>query len=134
MNRPSPAPAKSALRSRVTNRSAVLTGVDGRSAMARRYRDLVDALADQMGGDPGEVEMLQIRAAATLHLHVEELTARIARGEAVSSEELTRAANGAMRATTALTALRPRKAGRPATPQTVVDYLAAKRAGGEAAA
>jgi hypothetical protein len=37
------------LRSRVTNGSQLLAGVDGRTAAARRYRDLCMALADDMG-------------------------------------------------------------------------------------
>ena len=38
-------------RSRVTNDSALLAGVDGRSAIARRFRDLVGAIISDMGGD-----------------------------------------------------------------------------------
>lgn len=110
-------------RSRISNRSSLLAGVDGRSALARRYRDLVAALAAEMGGSLGEAEVLQVRAAASMTLHVEELTARIIRGEPVDSEEMTRAGNGAMRALSALRRKTARKAG-----PTVADYLQAKRA------
>jgi hypothetical protein len=38
------------LRSRVTNGSQLLANVDGRTAEARRYRDLVISFADDLGG------------------------------------------------------------------------------------
>ena len=38
------------LRSRVTNGRKLVAAVDGRSAEARRYRDLVMSLADDLGG------------------------------------------------------------------------------------
>lgn len=94
-------------RSAVTNGTRMLVGINGRSALARRYRDLVEALAAEIGADLGEAELLQVRNAASLQLHAEELTARLVRGEPVDPEAITRATNGATRA---LAGLRRRKA------------------------
>lgn len=89
-------------RSRVTNGSVMLSGVDGRSASARRFRDLVEALSLEAPAPITEAMRLQIRAAASMQAHVEDLTARMVRGEPVSAEEMTRAANGAIRALASL--------------------------------
>lgn len=130
MPRPIVAPQLAASRSRVSNGSAVLAGVDGRSAAARRFRDICGALTAELGGGLGEMELLQVRAAAGLQLHVEELTARMARGEPVSSEELTRAGNGAIRA---LESLRRNKAAKRTRRGTgAAGYLAGRREGGDA--
>lgn len=124
MTRPAAAPPSTTNRSRITNGKALLAGVNGCSAMARRYRDLVCLLSAEIGGDLGEAESLQVKAAASLQLHVEDLTARVVRGEPVDPEAMTRAANGAMRA---LAALRRRKAARrPAGRVGLTDYLASK--------
>lgn len=102
MSRHPAASRASAQRSAVTNGSRILVGVNGCSALARRYRDLVEALTVEAGHDLGEAERLQVRNAASLQLHSEELTAKLVRGEAVDPEAITRAANGATRALTAL--------------------------------
>lgn len=95
-------------RSAVTNGSRMLVGIDGCTAKARRYRDLVEGLIAEIGGELGEAERLQVRNAATLQMHAEELTAQLVRGEPIDSEAITRAANGATRALAAL-----RRRGRP---------------------
>lgn len=102
MNRPAATSAPKAYRSRVTNGSAVLTGVDGNSAQARRYRDLLADLTAEAGPGLTEGDRLTIRSAASLVLLSEELTARMVRGEAVDADAITRAANGATRALAAL--------------------------------
>lgn len=96
-----------ASRSSVTNGSRVLVGVDGRSAGARRYRDLIDGLSQEIGGRLSAAESLAVRNAASLQVLSESLTAAQARGEAVDADAITRAANGATRALTALRRLRP---------------------------
>lgn len=103
------APKTPATRSSVTNGSRVLVGVDGRSAGARRYRDLIDGLTRELGGELSAAEQLAVRNAASLQLHSENLTAAQARGEHVEADAITRAANGATRALTALRRLRPSK-------------------------
>ena len=124
MTRHATASRAPANRSAVSNGSRILTGVNGCSALARRYRDLVEALTDEIPGDLGEAERLHVRNAASLQLHAEELTARLVRGEVVDPEAITRATNGATRALTAL-----RKRARPTPRATDVRaYLAAKGA------
>ena len=60
---------KSKGRSRMSNGSAVLPGVDGRSTWARRLRDLISLhLSDLGGGDAvSEAERSILRRAATLN-------------------------------------------------------------------
>jgi hypothetical protein len=101
----------------------MLVGIDGNSAQARRFKDLVLGLLGEVGGAPSEIDRLQVRTAATLQLHVEELAARIVRGEPVDPETMTRAANGATRALNAL-----RRRVKPAAPQgpSLGDYLASR--------
>ena len=89
-------------RSRVTNGSVVLSGIDGRSSSARRFRDLIEALTSEAPAPLTEAMRLQIRAAASMQAHVEDLTARMVRGEPVSAEDMSRAANGAIRALASL--------------------------------
>ncbi len=126
MNRPAAAKPASPQRSRITNGSAVLLGVNGCSAKARRYRDLVEMLTAEIGETLTEAERLVVRNAATLQMHAEELTASLVRGEAVDAEAITRAANGATRALAALRRRKPAK-GRPAS---VADYLSQRRSHG----
>jgi hypothetical protein len=53
-------------RSRITNGSELLRGVDGRSAEGRRYRDLTEAFRTEFGLRSSEREMAAIRLAAAL--------------------------------------------------------------------
>jgi hypothetical protein len=92
-------PAKSAditlpkptARSRVTNGSDLLPNVDGRSLIARRYRDLVAALcADQGGlGVMAEARLQLVRRFAALAVLAESAEARLARGEPFDLSEYT---------------------------------------------
>ena len=129
MERCSLAPLSPAQRSKVSNGRARLVGINGRSAAARRYRDLVGMLSAEVGDALTDAEILQVRAAASLTLHVEDLTARLIRGDAVDSEELTRAGNSAIRALQAIK--RKKEARRASKGAGVSAYLAAR---GEAVA
>lgn len=112
-------------RSAVTNGRRLLAGIDGNSALARRYRDLVEMLTEEAGGASlSEGQRLQVRNAATLQMHAEELTAAMVRGEAVDSEAITRAANGASRALAALAKTKPAER-KPKAPG-VAAYIASK--------
>jgi hypothetical protein len=68
----------SRLRSAVTNGSAVLDGVDHRSAWMRRFRDLIAQHVADMGGDDAisQSELVLIRRAAMLTLQLEMIEAR----------------------------------------------------------
>jgi hypothetical protein len=116
----------SRLRSRVTNGSKMVAGLDGRSAEARRYRDLVISYADDLGGANKltEAQRTLIAQAATLQVQSERVQAAVLRGDVVDVEQLTRLANAAMRILTRLGLKRER---RDLTP-SLDDYLAANHA------
>ena len=60
-------------RSRITNGSALLEQVDGRSAWARRFRDLIAAHASDLGGEDllSEGQRAIVRRAALLQVELE---------------------------------------------------------------
>jgi hypothetical protein len=83
------------VRSAVTNDPLYLRGVDGRSMVARRYRDVAIALADDLGGRErlSEPSKILVRQAAALTVQVESLQSKIVGGEDVNLEQLTRLSN-----------------------------------------
>ncbi len=92
------------LRSRVTNGSKLVAGVDGRSADSRRYKDLCMSLADDLGGAAvlTEAQRALVRQAAAMIVQSEKLQSAVLRGEIVDCEQLTRLANAATRILTRL--------------------------------
>jgi hypothetical protein len=82
-------------RSAITNDPLRLRGVDGRSATARRYRDLCMEYADTLGGAAvlGPAVQAMIRQAAAITIQMELLQAKIVAGEDVDLEQLTRVSN-----------------------------------------
>lgn len=115
------------LRSHLTNSLHALPGVDGRSVDARRYRDLAQAFADELGGSAafGEAAQALVRQAAGLVLQAEKLQGAAVRGEVVDLEQMTRLSNAATRA---LTKLGVKRTARDSTP-TLHEYLAATSKG-----
>jgi hypothetical protein len=82
---PQVAPLSPASRSRLSNGShAVLFG-DGRSAGARRFRDLVTAFADELGGMDTlpESGRQAVRRLAQISVELEIMEAQRAAGEAI---------------------------------------------------
>jgi hypothetical protein len=71
-------------RSRVGNGKTLLPMVDGRSATARRFKDLVEDIAADLGGQDhlSEGQRQLIRRAAMLSAESERMEALAARGEA----------------------------------------------------
>jgi hypothetical protein len=67
-------------RSRVSNGSSLLSGVDGRSCWARRLRDLIELHQADRGGqlNISEAERAIIRRASTLIVEAERLEAKFA--------------------------------------------------------
>jgi hypothetical protein len=108
------------VRSAVTNDPLFLRGVDGRSKVARRYRDLAIALADDLGGQGklSEPSKILVRQAAALTVKVEGLQSQIVAGEDVDIEQLTRLSNALSRM---LHRLGLKKASRPR--MSVQQYL-----------
>ena len=76
-------------RSRISNGKDLLPGVDGRSLVARRYRDISSAiLTDQGGADACSESRVQlIRRFAAAAVLAEQLEARLANGEDISIAE-----------------------------------------------
>jgi hypothetical protein len=102
-------------------------GVDGRSAEARRFKDLVSSFAAGLGGEGAltEAERALIRNAASLTLQSERLQAALVAGREVNSEEMMRLANSIVRVLAALRIKRERKEAAP----TLSQYLAAAKDG-----
>lgn len=80
-------------RSAITNGTRLLSGVDGRSRVARRYRDLTDGLLAQLGEPPNEANLSLARRCATMMLWSEAEEDRLARGEAIDMAAFTTTAN-----------------------------------------
>ncbi|MEN3793371.1 hypothetical protein [Fulvimarina sp. MAC3] len=82
-------------RSAVSNGSRLLTGIDGRSASARRFRDLARDFAGELGGEDALTapQRALVRHAAAVVLESEALQAAIVRGEDVDHEQLVRVSN-----------------------------------------
>jgi len=72
-------------RSAVTNHKDLLPGLDGRSATARRFRDLVNAFVADMGGLDrcSEIKLGLLRRLAATTVQAEMLEARMVNGEAI---------------------------------------------------
>jgi hypothetical protein len=77
------------IRSRITNGSAVLPGVDGRSLIARRYKDICAAILTDQGGDDmcSESRRQLIRRFAAAAVLAEQMEARLANGEEIDISE-----------------------------------------------
>lgn len=75
---------KSSGKSRITNRSHILPGTDGRSTWARRLRDLIAIHTADLGGEEAmsAAESSIIRRAATLTVELERLELLFATTEA----------------------------------------------------
>ena len=83
-------------RCRATNEpTAFLEGVDGRSVIARRFRDLVAAIVEDLGGVDAitEGELQLVRRAASLCVQCELLEAEAARGAALEIDSYVKLVN-----------------------------------------
>ncbi len=96
-------------RSAITNGKKLLPW-NGRSAQARRLKDLIMAFAEPLGGFErlAEFEKALIRNAASMTVTLEDLQARVAQGERIDLEQLTRLSNSQARALATLMKARPR--------------------------
>lgn len=61
--------------------AVVLAGVDGRSAMARRFREITCGIEADLGGDLTEAQRAILARAATLAVWAEAREEELARGE-----------------------------------------------------
>src|ERR1700716_4205050 len=83
-------------RSRISNGSAVLAA-DGRSATARRYRDVLGELISDLGGDPSGAQTAIARRASALCVVCEQAEAEMVAGGVLDLGEFTTAANSLRR-------------------------------------
>lgn len=74
-------------RSAVTNGKIFLQGVDGRSLIGRRYRDIANAIEADQGDDIAEVRKHLIRRFAACACMAEEIEAAVAMGEKYDTDE-----------------------------------------------
>jgi hypothetical protein len=81
--------SRSKQRSRMTNGTALLPDVDGRSAIARRFKDITSAiLADQGGAEQCSESRLQlVRRFAAAAVLAEQMESRLANGEQIDIQE-----------------------------------------------
>jgi len=88
------APRSPQLRSRITNGSALLSGVDGRSAWVRRCRDFIADHLSDLGGvsNTSAAERSLVRRAAVIVVELERLEQKFAladeAGKGASSDDL----------------------------------------------
>ena len=77
-------------RSRITNGSALLPGVDGRSVWARRCRDVIDLHISDLGGadNVSEAERSIIRRCAALTVELEHLEFLFATAGEATADQL----------------------------------------------
>ena len=89
MRRRSPRHRSSKQRSRMTNGTALLPDIDGRSAIARRLKDITSAIvADQGGAEQCSESRLQlVRRFAAAAVIAEQMESRLANGEQIDIEE-----------------------------------------------
>ena len=87
-DRPAVDRPKDRQRSRITNGSALLPGVDGRSPWVRRCKDVIAAHLSDLGGEDNTsaAERSIIRRASVLTVELERLEARFALAERRSAE------------------------------------------------
>jgi hypothetical protein len=87
------AAASPAVRSKMTNGTVILPNIDGRSAGARRFRDLARSLADDLGGPESlsEAQLALVRQAASAIFQSEKIQAAAIRGEPVDFDQAFRA-------------------------------------------
>jgi hypothetical protein len=120
-------------RSRVTNGTQVLPGTNGNTIWGRRYRDIVAAIAADLGGADtlSEAHAQMVRRYASLSVQLEFLEARLVAGEEIDDEKYARLTSSLVRvsARIGMKRIRPSKDVTPRpTAATLSDYIALKRA------
>ena len=122
-DRTTAATAPPATRSAVTNgRSLFVEHVDQRSAVARRFRDLVAAIVSDLGGaeNVSEGQRQLARRAAALSVQCELIEADMARGEKIDTEDFVRLVNSLNRT---LGSIGLKRRARDVTPPDPLAYI-----------
>jgi hypothetical protein len=123
-----------ATRSRLSNGSSLFLGkVDGRSALARRQRDLQRAYAAELGGTLTTAQMARVAQVAALQVRAEQLQAAIANGDPIRDEDLVRVTNALRREIADLglgrNGIAPIDTGAPVSGSKILDILRRQREG-----
>jgi hypothetical protein len=108
-------------RSKITNGSRMLDGIDGRSTIARRLRDIVRGLLIEFEVTT-EADQALVRQAAVLSVLSEQLQAQLVRGELVDARTITNLSGQLRRI---LGDLRHRTGQRGPPPPSIHEHLAA---------
>jgi hypothetical protein len=109
-------------RQRRTVGGTELPRVDHRTVTARRFRAIVDAFEQDLGGGPLSIaDQALVKQAANLVLATERLQAEIASGQPVEADALVRVNSEARRA---VSALRARTAKNKPAPPSILDIAA----------
>ena len=118
------APKPPTTRSRVSNGRELVAGCDGRSAQARRYRDLMAEMISDLGGPDGlsEGQRQLVRRAAGLSVQAEAVEAAIIGGEDIDLGQYVTASNCLRRV---LESLGLRRVAKDVTPD-LASYLRAR--------
>jgi hypothetical protein len=90
LDRPRVLPKKNRQRSRITNGSALLPGIDGRSPWVRRCKDVIAAHLSDLGGEDNTsaAERSLVRRCAVLTVELELLEAKFATVGEASPDDL----------------------------------------------
>jgi hypothetical protein len=124
MDSKSTAGRPSRIRSAFTNDPLKIRGVDGRSEVARRYRDVVRSIAADLGGldTLSEPQRIVIRQAGMLSVQIEQLQGKVVAGDVVDLEQSIRLSNVLTRV---LATLGLKKGNKPENGASALqDYLA----------
>jgi hypothetical protein len=123
-DRPAVDRPKDRQRSRITNGSALLPGVDGRSPWVRRCKDVIAAHLSDLGGEDNTsaAERSIIRRASVLTVELERLEARFALAERASPEDLDLYQRAAGNLRRLLEAVGIQRRPRDVTPPNPLDY------------
>ena len=123
-DRPAVDRPKDRQRSRITNGSALLPGVDGRSPWVRRCKDVIAAHLSDLGGEDNTsaAERSIIRRASVLTVELERLEARFALAEQASPEDLDLYQRAAGNLRRLLEAVGIQRRPRDVTPPNPLDY------------
>ncbi len=101
--------------SAVTNRTVVCRATDGRSHRSRRFKDILFALSEPLGGYAAlpEDALSLVRMAAAISIQCEDLQSATVAGEDVDPDTYVRLANSLTRILSALKDFRKPKDGEP---------------------
>jgi len=97
MESPALACPKPQFRSKVGNGTSLLSDVDGRTTVMRRYKEVLSQIVADLGGDISEAENIIVRRACTIAVWCEQIEAAMVNGKDINISEFTTATNALRR-------------------------------------